>query len=819
MTTICDPGREAKDVGRGEFEAQASDEAPDTHKQEWHQLAWLPITPPKIHSQLAVVFITVFGAAAVRSAFLRAWGTHPLFVTFTPAVMLAALCCSLWAGLLATALSAAVVIYFWIEPAGNFSVAQPADWPSMAVFLLSCAMLCLMAELLRRARIRAHEAEVKAQAAYVSQQHLDALRQSEERFSTVLDNCRDCIYRYNLQTKRYEYASRSVKQILGFSPEEMLAKDLEACLAMIHPDDRGAVLAALARVEETGSAEMEYRQETRGCDYRWISTRMLMTRDGMGRPLYRYCNARDITGRKKAEAELRESEARHRALFDHNMDAVLLSQQPEGKVVAANPAACAMFGMTEEELCGVGMGIIDPDEPRLGSALEERARAGKFRGELSHIRKDGTKFIAEISSVILPGGTKSFVIVRDLAERKLLEKQLLQAEKLEAIGRLAGGVAHDLNNMMAAVILNADIIKARLSSDHALVDRVDDMREAGERAAELTRQLLAFSRKQVMCPKVVELNDLLIEVSPTLAQVGGAEIDLVLNLAADLGPVKADPGQIEQVVRNLALNARDAMPEGGKLTIATRNVDLSIEPNVELGQNDQAMQEPVPAGRYVMISVSDTGRGMNEETRSHLFEPFFTTKAFGKSSGLGLAIVYGIVRQSGGSIWVRSEVGRGTTFEICLPVIDVSKMTEAQPAPVTVAANASATILLVEDELFLLKLFHTVLEAEGYSVLAASSGEEALEMAHNYQGKVHLLLTDVILGGRMNGFELSSQLCRKRAEMKVIHMTGYSDVTHIEGAGVVSEMNLLEKPINADRLRRSVRQKLAAPGQVALAGG
>jgi nitrogen-specific signal transduction histidine kinase len=394
-------------------------------------------------------------------------------------------------------------------------------------------------------------------------------------------------------------------------------------------------------------------------------------------------------------------------------------------------------------------------------------------------------------------------IARDMSQRKHLEEQLRQAQKMEAVGQLAGGVAHDFNNMMCGVIGYSELVLARLEEDHPVRPQVVQIRRAGERAGEMTKQLLAFSRKQVLRPRVLDLNAIIAETEGLLGRLIGENIELVSNLEPVLAKVYADPGQLEQVIINLAVNARDAMPSGGKLTIETRSVKLDEQIAVVHVDSDP--------GNYVLLSVSDGGTGMDADTCARIFEPFFTTKDEGDGTGLGLATVYGIIKQSGGDISVESEPGRGTTFRIYLPSAPDSADDHAPPV-VDSSPDISAgweTVLLVEDEEIVRDLEREVLEANGYTVLEAEDTAHAIRLCNEHPGTIHLLLTDVVMP-QMSGRELAVQLAPIRPEMKVLYASGYADdaITH---HGVLERGTaFLPKPLTPGSLTHTVRAVLDA---------
>jgi len=383
--------------------------------------------------------------------------------------------------------------------------------------------------------------------------------------------------------------------------------------------------------------------------------------------------------------------------------------------------------------------------------------------------------------------------------RGRLEEQLQQAQKMEAIGRLAGGVAHDFNNLLTVISGYSQLILDRLSSDDPTRAHVFQIKEAGDRAAALTRQLLAFSRKQVLSPQVLDLNRIIAGINKMLPRLIGENIEMVTMGFPGLSCVKADPGQIEQVIMNLAVNARDAMPQGGRLTIETANV--------ELGANYPGQHPVVVPGLYVMLAVSDTGTGMGPEVKSRVFEPFFTTKEQGKGTGLGLSTVYGIVKQSGGYIWVYSEPGKGTTFKIYLPAsteaAEAAKKTEERLR----VTGGPETVLVVEDNDSVRSFVRGVLESRGYTLLEAGGGEEALKLIENHPDPIHLLLTDVVMP-RMSGPELAAHLAPLHPEAKVLYMSGYTDNAIVQHGALDAGTHFLQKPFVPETLARRIREVL-----------
>ena len=514
--------------------------------------------------------------------------------------------------------------------------------------------------------------------------------------------------------------------------------------------------------------------------------------------------ARDITERNHAEKELRKSEERFRRLFDSNTIGISVAEL-SGKVLEANDAYLAMIGYSREELLSgvVRWDGMTPAEYRFKDqiAVEQLQRTGVAQPyEKELIRKDGTRRPLLIGIAMLEASEKSIIAYTvDLSERRKLEEQFRQAQKMEAVGQLAGGVAHDFNNLLTVILGYSDLLAAKLDPGTRRFEELDEIRMAGERAASLTRQLLAFSRQQVLERKVLDVNDLIADLEKMLRRLIGEDVQLVTVLSPALRRVNADAGQLEQVIVNLAVNARDAMPRGGRLTIETANVELD-----EACSSRHATVQP---GSYVMIAVSDTGVGMNGETLAHMFEPFFTTKERGKGTGLGLATVYGIVKQSGGSVWVYSEVGKGTTFKIYLPRAEEGARAEPVPAAEPVSLAGSETVLLVEDEESVRALSCTILKSFGYTVLEAASGKEGLEVARAYPQPIHLLLTDVVMP-EMGGSDLASRLEALRPELRVLYISGFTDDAVFRNGLLEKERVFLQKPFTPETLAGKVREAL-----------
>ncbi len=503
--------------------------------------------------------------------------------------------------------------------------------------------------------------------------------------------------------------------------------------------------------------------------------------------------------RKHAEDQLKESEAKYRVLFESNPEAMWVYDDTTQRFLAVNDAAVAGYGWSRDEFLQMSIGDIRPDAER------GRVEAPPSDRGLRHRRKDGSLIDVEVlaHSVTFAGRSAQLVLAKDVTERLRLEQQLRQAQKMEAVGRLAGGVAHDFNNILTAILGSAELLIQDLPEGHEHRIDAEEIRRAAQRAADLTRQLLAFSRQQVLAPKVLDLNAVVHGVERMLGRLIGENIELRTTLARDLGAVRADPSQLEQVILNLAVNARDAMPQGGKLTIETAHADL----------DEDYARDHVTArtGRHVLLAVSDTGTGMDEATRAHLFEPFYTTKEIGRGTGLGLATVYGVVKQSGGHIWVYSEPGHGSTFKIYLPTVAESPepVVAAEPLGVRAATGGTETILLVEDEQIVRNLARRVLIQQGYTVLDAPAGAEALALSDAHSGEIHLLLTDVVMPG-IGGRELARRFAARRPDTRLLYLSGYSDDAILRHGLLDPGTFFLQKPFTPQALTNKVREVLDA---------
>ena len=517
----------------------------------------------------------------------------------------------------------------------------------------------------------------------------------------------------------------------------------------------------------------------------------------------------DISERKRAEAAFREAEEKYRDFIENATQGIFRANL-QGDLLDVNPALVAMLGYgSKEELLSLNLDRDVYENPADRTmAWQIYQLNGRGTGfEVNWKRKDYKTITVRLCGRVVrdqDNQIKHFeVTAEDVTEKRTLEEQFRQAQQMEEMGRLAGGISHDFNNLLGVVIGYSDLALTSLSPNDPLRDQIEEIKKAGHRAASLTRQLLAFSRSQVLTPKVLDLNTVVAETSKMLLRLLGEDIELITKLSPVLDHVKADPTQIEQVIVNLAINARDAMPKGGKLVIETRNAELDRSYGL-------LKLVDVQAGNYVLLTVSDTGIGMDKETQARIFEPFFTTKGMGKGTGLGLATVYGIIRQSGGYIWVYSEVGRGTTFKVYLPRV-TEMLSEVEPEISSPLPSSSGTILLVEDEDSLRELSHRVLEGLGYTVIEAANGAEAMRIASQCADRIQLLVTDVVMPG-MNGRELAELLVASHSEMKVLYVSGHTDDVIVHYAILKPGVAFLEKPFTRDGLAKKIQEVLGTTG-------
>jgi PAS domain S-box-containing protein len=511
--------------------------------------------------------------------------------------------------------------------------------------------------------------------------------------------------------------------------------------------------------------------------------------------------------RKLAEKSLRESEAQYKRLVEGSPDIVWAFSDKRGTLYASSRVE-AILGYSPEYLCENpwmwNKSIHPDDQGFIAQAISDFA-AGKDLDIVYQIKNASGNWRwfndRSIGRITINGETIIEGISTDITERRLLEEQLRQSQKMEAIGTLAGGVAHDFNNILTTIIGNAELVLDELDEKSTLYGMIEQTIKAGERAAVLTRQLLTFSRKQIVQPRIIDLNDILKDMEKMISRLIGEDIDLLFLQMPGLWRVAADPGQIEQIIMNLSINARDAMPTGGRLTIETSNIELDSSYFCNHGVNEEQ------TGPYVMLAVSDTGIGMVKEIQDHIFEPFFTTKEIGKGTGLGLSTVYGIVKQNKGFIWVYSEPGQGSVFKIYLPRVEGDVESEKKEKSPATGPAGSETILLVEDDESLQKLVQIVLEQNGYKILKAINGEDALRVAEAYEGPIDMIITDVVMP-RIGGRELIKRLQPLYPDVKVIYMSGHTDRTIAHHGLLETGLNFIQKPFSIRELAQKVREIL-----------
>jgi two-component system cell cycle sensor histidine kinase/response regulator CckA len=633
----------------------------------------------------------------------------------------------------------------------------------------------------------------------------------EELFHLISENAADMIAVVDMEGRRI-FNSVSYQKVLGYSPAELQAS---SGFEQIHPDDRERVKNAAAEARRTGVGKtLEYRLRHKNGSWLVLESTSSVIQNADGQPEKLIIVNRDVTARKKADESLRRLETGFRSVVEDAPYGIYRASTA-GRFLQVNPALKKMLGYepTEE--------LLDKDLPaEIFRHPEEYQRLTELLTRTEEIkdlemewkRKDSTPITVRCSGRRVNdenGGLAYFeAFAEDVTEKRILERQLRMAQKMEAIGRLSGGIAHDFNNLLGVIIGYSRVLKRELGADNPLAEHALEIEKAGQRAASLTKQLLAFSRQQVLSPAILNLNTLASDMEKMLPQLLGEDIEVSLQLDPNLGNVKADQSQLEQVIMNLAVNARDAMPAGGKLKIETSNA--------ELDQNYVRSHPGSKLGSFVLLAVTDTGTGMDAATLTHIFEPFFTTKELGKGTGLGLATVYGIVKQSNGYIGLESAVGKGTSFQIYLPRHAGQPVVDELKTDSPDNLRGSETILLVEDSEPLRKLAKSCLESRGFRVLSAESGEDALQVAARFGEAFDLLLTDVVMPG-MNGRILAENLLLRQPRMKVLYMSGYTD-SFIAGHGVLDpEIHLLHKPFIEEVLIRKVRDVIDGDKTPALA--
>ena len=637
------------------------------------------------------------------------------------------------------------------------------------------------------------------------------IRESEQRWQFALEGAGDGVWDWNLRTNDI-FFSRQWKAMLGFAEHE-ITDSFSEWEHRIHPDDHEYAEAAVRDYLEgrTPVYNSEHRLLCKDGSYKWILDRgKIISRDEEGRPLRFIGTHSDITGRKEMEMALHREKNFIEAIMD-SIPGMLYVYDEQGHIVRWNKKHEEMTGYSSEELSR--MHILDwykgDDEAiayireRIQKALDE----GYADAEANLQRKDGTKIPMYFTAVpmTVAGRTYFLGIGIDVSQRKKAEEekdklaaQLLQAQKMEAVGRLAGGVAHDFNNMLAVMFIALELIKMNMPDNDPLLHHLQQIERAAMRSRDIARQLLAFSRQQIIAPRAIALNGIIAETEKNIIRLIGEDIDVRFLPGTDLANILIDPTQIDQILINLALNARDAMPHGGALTIETANAELD-----EAYCRQHGDCRP---GRYVRLSVSDEGTGMDREMLDTIFEPFFTTKEVGKGTGLGLAMVYGVMKQNNGFLNVYSEVGKGTTFNLYFPSTDVAEQRIEDSDPAT-PPQGSGTILLVEDDAMLRRVTKTTLETLGYGVADAATPAEALDMVQNGTTNYGLLLTDVVMPG-MNGKQLSEKIRVLCPGIRVLFMSGYTENSIVHRGVLDAGLNFIQKPFSIKSLARKIQDVL-----------
>ncbi len=630
---------------------------------------------------------------------------------------------------------------------------------------------------------------------------VQALRASERRYRLLFERNLAGVYSITLDGRILDLNEAGALMFGYTSPEEVKKHPLWEISSA--PEELRHLILRVREFKTLTNLEVKLRKKDGRPLWALINASLIENEDGS--PHAVEGTLIDITDRKDAEEALRRSEKRFRELIENSSDAISLID-PHGRVLFSSHSISPILGYDVKERLGKDVfELMHPDDMAPTKAafqrlLDEPDEIVTIQVRYRH--KDGTwRWLEALGKNLLrePSVRALVVNYRDITERKRLQEQFYQSQKMEAVGRLAGGVAHDFNNLLTAIIGYSDIVLEKLPVESDNRRAIQEIKKAGERAALLTRQLLAFSRQQVLSPQLLDLNQVVFEMGRLLRRLIGDDIELVTIPASPLGRVKADPTQLEQVLMNLAVNARDAMPHGGRLIIETSNIQ--VEDNFAI---DPVKVTPGP---YTLLTVSDTGFGMDAATRARAFDPFFTTKEKGKGTGLGLATVYGIVKQSGGYIWVYSEPGQGTTFKIYLPRVDEipepARVPEVQGTP----RHGTETVLLVEDNPSVRQLTSRLLRAKGYVVLEAKSGKEALALAEKHPGTIGLLLTDVVMP-HLSGQDLAKQMTGKHSEIRVLFMSGYAGTSPGDLISLDPDAAFIQKPFNADQLARRVREVL-----------
>ena len=636
----------------------------------------------------------------------------------------------------------------------------------------------------------------------------EALRQNEERLRLFFEATQDGLWEQNLNTGEVFWSDR-VFEILGFQKNE-IRPNFDHFKEQLHPEDLSPFLQAVdGTLKDSQTFRVEARIKRKDGRLLWVLMRGRAYRDAQGVPVRMIGALSDISARKKVEEQLRASEYRYRTLTENAPEAVLVLDMDTGRFVDQNAAAERLFKCTPEELSKIGPVDLSPalqpdglpSHEKAMVKLREAVRGGSPFFDWTHQDLSGTPIPCEVRLLRMPDPSRVLIrgTITDISERKRLEDQLRQALKMEAIGKLAGGIAHDFNNLLMVIQGHIEFLGERIGKTDPMHKNLEPIAQASHRAAELTRQLLAFSRQTVLKAEVLDLNKIVTDAGNMLRRLIGEDIEFRTVCSPGLGLIKADATQIHQVIMNLAVNARDAMPNGGKLSIETANVEFDADyTRRHLGSR---------AGPYVMLGVTDTGHGMDAQTKARIFEPFFTTKPRGQGTGLGLAMTYGFVKQSGGYIWVNSELGQGSSFRVYFPRVDE----QINPSPLATSKvkllRGTETILLVEDEDPVRELVRDILDLHGYKVLEAPHGMAALAICETFNDPIEMMITDVIMPG-MSGSQLAAKALLLRPTMKVLYTSGYTDDAIAQHGVLDPGTEFVQKPYSAELLAKKIRKIL-----------
>jgi two-component system, cell cycle sensor histidine kinase and response regulator CckA len=732
-------------------------------------------------------------------------------------------------GLLATVLAALSVDFFLIPPLGSLRIREGRDAVQLAIFLVEGVVIGSLNEALHRSRRESEERRQREEAA----QRL--LSERERDLAVTLDSIGDAVIATDTNG-RIVRMNPVAETLTGWPAGEAQGRPLGEVFSIFNEDSGEKVASPVDRVLRdglvVGLANHTVLVARDGAS-RAIADSAAPIRDAHGVVRGVVLVFRDQTDERKAERALRESEARFKHLAESGIMGIIVPDTL-GNILEANDAFLRMVGYSREDLTSGAVRWAEMTPPEWQEldqvAIRQLETTGVARAwEKEYLRKDGSR-VPVLVGVAMLEPPRAIAFVLDLSEQKRTEEfraqavalaaresthreraeaalqrteeHLRQAQKMEAVGRLAGGVAHDFNNLLSVVLSYSDLLLRDLGASDPMRADIEQIARAGERASEVTHQLLAFSRRQVLQPKVLNLNDAIAGMTAMLGRLVGEDVEVVFLPAPDTGQVFVDPGQIEQVLLNLAVNARDAMPRGGTLTIETTSVEVDPAHAAELD---------IEAGRYVVLSVVDTGAGMDRVTQARIFEPFFTTKPKGKGTGLGLSTVFGIVKQSGGHIQVESVVGKGTSFRIFLPRTDAPPTAPEEARAISQTVRGSETVLVVDDDEQVRQVAVAILRRQGYNVLEAATPGDALLTCEQFEGRVHLLVTDVVMP-RLSGIQLWERLAPLKPDMKVLFVSGYADDAIVDYGVLSSEFAFAQKPLVPAQLLAKVRSVLDGDG-------